>query len=259
MYLKIHQHQKHNKLWGNKVNSSRHPNYHFELRTILTVTMAEMSSVDRKLIKTIAEDISKHVKHFNKAEIECLIQQFNVLLRELNSPGETATGLDRGKFRSVLHKNFGMTEDLIMDGIFRIFDKDGDSFVSVKEWIAGLSVFFRGTLDEKIKYCFQVYDLNSDGFISREEIFHMLKNSLVEQPTEEDPDEGIKDLVEITLKMMDHDRDGTVSFADYEKTVREQSLLLEAFGTCLPDMTCTKKFEEQIFQPKRRKMKNSSV
>lgn len=30
----------------------------------------------------------------------------------------------------------------------------------------------------------------------------MLKNSLIRQPTEEDPDEGLKDLVEITLKKM---------------------------------------------------------
>lgn len=30
----------------------------------------------------------------------------------------------------------------------------------------------------------------------------MLKNSLSRQPTEEDPDERIKDLVEITLKKM---------------------------------------------------------
>ena len=49
---------------------------------------------------------------------------------------------------------------------------------------------------------FNVYDLNDDGYISREEMFQMLKNSLVKQPTEEDPDEGIKDLVEITLKKM---------------------------------------------------------
>lgn len=52
------------------------------------------------------------------------------------------------------------------------------------------------------KDCFDVYDLNGDGYISREEMFHMLKNSLLKQPSEEDPDEGIKDLVEITLKKM---------------------------------------------------------
>ena len=27
--------------------------------------------------------------------------------------------------------------------------------------------------------CFNVYDLNSDGFITREEMFHMLKHSLI--------------------------------------------------------------------------------
>lgn len=49
---------------------------------------------------------------------------------------------------------------------------------------------------------FNVYDLNSDGYISREEMFQMLKTSLIKQPTEEDPDEGVKDLVEMALKKM---------------------------------------------------------
>ena len=47
-----------------------------------------------------------------------------------------------------------------------------------------------------------VYDLNGDGYISREEMFQLLKSSLIKQPTEEDPDEGIKELVELSLKKM---------------------------------------------------------
>jgi Ca2+-binding EF-hand superfamily protein len=27
--------------------------------------------------------------------------------------------------------------------------------------------------------CFSIYDLNGDGFITREEMFHMLKNTLI--------------------------------------------------------------------------------
>lgn len=49
--------------------------------------------------------------------------------------------------------------------------------------------------------CFRVYDLNDDKYISKEEIFHMLKHT-INQPNEEDPDEGIKDMVEITMKKM---------------------------------------------------------
>lgn len=79
-------------------------------------------------------------------------------------------------------------------------------------------------------------------------MFQLLKNSLNRQPTEEDPDEGIKDLVEITLKKMDHDHDGRLSFADFEKAVKEETLLLEGFGNCLPDSTSIEAFERHVFE-----------
>ena len=62
----------------------------------------------------------------------------------------------------------------------------------------------------------------------------MLKTCLVRQGLEEDGDEGVKDLIEMTLKKMDVDKDGRVSFSDFETTVRNEPLMLEAFGTCLP-------------------------
>ncbi|KAK2536383.1 Efcab1 [Columba guinea] len=188
-------------------------------------------------------------------------------------------------FRDTLHSAFGLTDDMMMDRVFRIFDTACDNCISVVEWVEGLSVFLRGTLDERIKFCFEVYDLNGDGYISREEMFQMLKNSLLKQPAEEDPDEGIKDLVDIALKKMastysfgilshgisytldinesptesqkynpdlmspspDHDEDGKLSFADFEKAVRDENLLLEAFGPCLPDLKSSMAFEQKTF------------
>lgn len=35
--------------------------------------------------------------------------------------------------------------------VFRGFDRDNDGCVSVSEWIHGLSLFLRGTLEEKMK------------------------------------------------------------------------------------------------------------
>ncbi|XP_027430266.1 EF-hand calcium-binding domain-containing protein 1-like isoform X2 [Zalophus californianus] len=96
-------------------------------------------------------------------------------------------------------------------------------------------------------FCFEVYYLNGDGYISREEIFDMLKNSLCQQSSEEETDEGIKELVDITLKKVDYDNDGKISFADFEKAVKEERLLLEVFGPCLPEAKNCIDFETLAF------------
>ncbi|XP_056336227.1 calaxin isoform X2 [Danio aesculapii] len=174
--------------------------------------MQKMSAMNRKVIQNLAETLCKQVKHFNKTETECLIKLFNSLLGE-QTERKANHGVDRAKFRNILHNTFGMTDDMMTD-----------------------------------RDCFEVYDLNGDGYISREEMFQMLKDSLIRQPTEEDPDEGIKDIVEIALKKMDYDHDGRVSYADFEKTVMDENLLLEAFGNCLPDAKSVLAFEQQAFQ-----------
>ena len=95
-----------------------------------------------------------------------------------------------------------------------------------------------GTLEEQILYCFHIYDLNDDGYISREEMLTMMGSCLTkvksvnQEDTEED--EGIKDLIEMTIKKMDHDKDGRISHEDFSITVARDPLMLEAFGICLP-------------------------
>jgi Ca2+-binding EF-hand superfamily protein len=59
--------------------------------------------------------------------------------------------LDRSKFREILSHTFGMTDDVLMDRVFRAFDKDCDSYVSPEEWVKGVSVILKGTLDEQIQ------------------------------------------------------------------------------------------------------------
>ena len=53
---------------------------------------------------------------------------------------------------------------------------------------------FSGTEEEQIEFCFEIYDLNEDGFISREEMLTMLGNCLLKNRSnnEFDGDEGVK-------------------------------------------------------------------
>ncbi|XP_003130192.1 EF-hand calcium-binding domain-containing protein 1-like isoform X2 [Sus scrofa] len=203
--------------------------------------------MDQKVLKKLVESISSTVKSFKKSEVESLIRIFYSLVERADVRLDNI-GLDCNAFQMILHNIFGMTDDVLMNRVFFAFDKDNDNLINAKEWVKGLSVFLRGTFEEKLKFCFEVYYFNGDGYISREKIFDMLKNSLHQQSPEEETDEGITELVDITLKKMDYDNDGKLSFEDFEKAVKEDRLLLEVFGPCLPEAKNCLHFEALAFQ-----------
>lgn len=130
-----------------------------------------------------------------------------------------------------------------MERIFCAWEKGHEGLpLRLEGWLTGLSVFLRGTQHEKISYCFRVYDLNMDGYLTRDEMFTLLRNCLIKQPQDEDPDEGVRDLVEIALRKFDIDKDGKVSYQDFATAVHDEPLLLEAFGQCLPSDGATVSF-----------------
>ena len=89
--------------------------------------------------------------------------------------------------------------------------------------------------------------MNEDGYISKEEIMNMMKDSFILNCEErEEEGDGVRDLVEMTLKKMDHDKDGRISLSDFQISVSREPLLLEAFGNCLPSSRAGTEFLERI-------------
>ena len=93
----------------------------------------------------------------------------------------------------------------------------------------------------------------------------MYKNN--KETNDEDGDDGVKDLIEMTMKKMDQDRDGRVSFSDFHETVKkvihchnssllkifsmfQEPLMMEAFGSCLPTSKEGKEFVHKILDTK---------
>ena len=66
----------------------------------------------------------------------------------------------------------------LMDRMFRTFDHDTDGYLNQMEWLAGLWIFLKGNLIEQATYCFQIYDIDEDGYISKDDMFQLLKSSL---------------------------------------------------------------------------------
>ncbi|XP_060086195.1 calaxin-like [Ylistrum balloti] len=204
----------------------------------------------RKELQKLVEKLSKKKEiHFNRQQIEKLIYKFFDLHggRTMMDKNHVVK-MERSMFRDVLYNYFSMTDDVLLDRVFRAFDKDSDNFINVEEWVSGMSVFLQGNKEEKSKFCFCAYDLNGDGYISREEMFQLLKTSLSRTSSDEDQDESIKELVEITLKKMDGDHDSRVSFEDYKKGIEEENLMMEFLGPCLPEKKMCDCFLDEIEQ-----------
>lgn len=85
-------------------------------------------------------------------------------------------GIDRIVFRELLHNTFDIiTEEMLMDRIFCAWDKINAGLLIPETWFYGLNLFLKGNINEKIRFCFTVYDLNGDGYISKDEMFQLLK------------------------------------------------------------------------------------
>lgn len=67
-----------------------------------------------------------------------------------------------------------------MAEIFVFFDKDEDGLVDFDEFIRGLDIAERGNFQEKVAYCFEVYDLYGLQTLDIYTLRHLLKKSYSE-------------------------------------------------------------------------------
>ncbi|XP_056355441.1 dual oxidase 2-like [Oenanthe melanoleuca] len=81
--------------------------------------------------------------------------------------------LSRAEFAEAL----GLKDhSMFVESMFSLADKDGNGYISFREFLDILVVFMKGSPEEKSKVMFRMYDVDENGFLSKEEFLRMLRS-----------------------------------------------------------------------------------
>lgn len=63
---------------------------------------------------------------------------------------------------------------MFLERLFDAFDANGDKTIDLNEFLDGLSVFVKGTAEEKMELSFRIYDFDHKGYVTQKEIARFL-------------------------------------------------------------------------------------
>jgi len=105
--------------------------------------------------------------------------------------------------------------------VFSTLDHEDSGIITFEDFVIGLSILLRGSVEEKARWMFLLYDQDRDGFISREEMEDVVGSVFDLMGRTSDPlmeEEFINQRVDIMFERMDLNGDGLVSLEEFLET-----------------------------------------
>lgn len=111
-----------------------------------------------------------------------------------------------------------LTDNPLVKRVIAIFDKNKDGKLSFVEFLTCIATLSTNADEEmKLKFAFQVYDKDEDGFISNGDLFSVLKMMVGDNLN----DVQLQQLVDRTIIDADLDCKGMISYDDFKKMVKD--------------------------------------
>lgn len=146
-----------------------------------------------------------------------------LLNRSFSSHAGPDSELDVGGLANALHvRNNYLAERMLL-----AFDRDKDGVVNRAEFLLGVRQLVFGTTRDKLRFAFQIHDLNGDDVLDRSEVLMMIRLSLLEEQAQPDSRFDAAHLTELLFSAADGDGDGKLSFDDFEALVAKHPELMK--------------------------------
>ncbi|CDW90481.1 protein phosphatase 2b regulatory subunit [Stylonychia lemnae] len=150
------------------------------------------------------------------------LKNLNFSEKELQKLYKNFSKIDKDKSGTLEPEEFFDIPELAQNPLVRrviaVLDKNKDGNISFLEFVQGLNSLSAGAShEEKLRFAFQIYDINQDGYISNGELFTVLKMMVGNNLN----DVQLQQLVDRTIIKADEDFDGKISFEEFCKMVKD--------------------------------------
>merc|ERR1712232_233845 len=157
-----------------------------------------------------------HKTHFTPKQLKELNKQFRK-----ESPSGT---ISKDEFSEAMNL-MGVVDPFLQTLVFKVFDKSKTGSITFSDFVYGLSIMTKGTHEEKLKFAFEMYDLDETGEISKEEMKSILESfyKLI-SPSDDNPlatfsgkkYDAPQQLVDEIFEQMDTSGNGKISLEEYQ-------------------------------------------
>ncbi|KAK9449563.1 uncharacterized protein V1518DRAFT_416358 [Limtongia smithiae] len=142
--------------------------------------------------------------------------------------------LTRPQFQKIYKQFFPFGDPTAFaEYVFNVFDNDSSGSIDFKEFICALSITARGSVEEKLLWSFQLYDINNDGMISYDEMLAIVEaiykmvGSMMKLPEDESTPQKRVDKI---FAAMDKDRNGQLTLDEFKKGSQDDPTIVSALN-----------------------------
>ncbi|KAK2919310.1 A-type potassium channel modulatory protein KCNIP2-like isoform X1 [Channa argus] len=161
---------------------------------------------------------------FSKKELQVLYRGFK---------NECPSGVvNEETFQSIYSQFFPQGDSsMYAHFLFEAFDTHNNGAVSFEDFVISLSIILRGSITDKLNWAFNLYDLNKDGCITREEmtdIMHSIYDMMGKYTYPNMKDSAPKDHVDSFFQKMDKNNDGVVTMEEFLDTCQKDENIMQS-------------------------------
>ena len=190
------------------------------------------SFMDRK------PDFSRFQAYFRLDQ--SIMENIYIYVQSLIYAGSKTIG--KSLFKSQMKRHFNLTDDLLLERMHQVC-ACGEPTCHIDNYVDLICIFMTEMKPLKVKFVFRVYNSRDNGLLTRHDLEYFILPMVSQMSFFEGMDVNyLKNYVDLLMFLFDKNKDNSVDLEEFFDLVKDNSLMMECLGPCLPSVEDRNKF-----------------